>query len=105
MLAVMSGELRFINVPRCHRLLMFLRKNRVHSKGVPNETVWGMPKEPVAVCPGGVHLDFRSVCNLVDAVRCRVDPGSESMVDSPFFSYSGGGVSHLYAFMYAPPLC
>jgi len=72
---------------------------------MPNETVWGMPKKTVALYSGGVYLHFRSVCNLVDIVRRRIDTGSQSMVDSSCVSYSWGHFIQLYGFMYESALC
>ena len=105
MLTVMTGKLTFVNVHWCHHQLMFQRNSVSIRRGMPNETVWKMPEKTVAVCPGGVYLDFRSVCNLVDIVRCRIDTGSQSMVDSPCVSCRGGRVIRLYGFMYASALC
>ena len=100
----MTGKLTFVNVHSRHHKLMYQRKCVSIRRGVPNETVWGMPKKTVAVCLGGVYLDFRSVCNLVDTGRCRIGTGSQSMVDSACFSNSRGRVIYVYGFMYESPL-
>ena len=101
----MTGKLTFVNVHWCHHQLMFQRNSVSIRRGMPNETVWRMPEKTVAVCPGGVYLDFRSVCNLVDTVCRRIDTGSQSMVDSACVSYSRGHFIQLYGFMYESALC